>query len=229
MPKPKLLDLFCGAGGASTGYYQAGFDVTGVDINPQPNYPFEFIQADALTKLADPDFMAQFDAVHASPPCQAHSTVSGTARRRHGAVYVDLIPQTRAALIASGCPYVIENVIGAPLINPIMLCGSSFNLNVRRHRIFESSVPIAGVPCDHDWQTPRFRSLDGRRVAAGKLAAVVGVHGNTNYSGEFALRCEAMGIDWMTNGELTQAIPPAYTRWVGARLLAALAPAAVAA
>lgn len=221
MSRPVLLDLFCGAGGAAMGYHRAGFDVIGVDLEPQPNYPFPFIQRDAL-EIASL-IGGKWAAVHASPPCQAYSTVSAGAKKHHGAEYPDLVAPTRAALIATGLPYVIENVETAPLINPARLCGSSFGLNVRRHRLFETNWMLWSVPCDHAWQTPRFRSLDSRIVAAGRLASVVGVHGSTQYPGDFALRCEAMGIDWMTNAELTQSIPPAYTEHIGRELLAAIA------
>jgi DNA (cytosine-5)-methyltransferase 1 len=205
----RLLDLFCGAGGCSVGYHRAGFDVVGVDIAPQPNYPFEFHQADALTFPLD-----GFDAIHASPPCQHYSTVSGRSRKGQRAEYPDLVEPTRQRLEASGVPWVMENVIGAPLDQPLILCGSSFGLDVRRHRLFETGrwmVPLV-PPCAHHWQKPRFRSLDSRQKT---LASVIGVHGHSNYAGEFALRCKAMGIDWMTPHELTQAIPPAYTQFIG--------------
>lgn len=215
---PRLLDLFCCAGGAGKGYADAGFEVVGVDIEPQPNYPFEFHQGDALEYLSEHGH--EFDVIHASPPCQAYSTVSGKARKHHGAEYPDLVAPTRRLLRALGKPYVIENVVNAPLIDPVMLCGSSFGLDVRRHRLFETSFPLTVPPCDHAWQTPRFRSLDSRMVKAGRLASVVGVHGNCNYAGEFELRCKAMGVDWMTNAELTQAVPPAYTHYIGRQLLA---------
>ena len=233
MTRPRLLDLFCGAGGAAMGYHRAGFEVVGVDIKPQPRYPFEFHQADALTFPLD-----GFDAIHASPPCQAHSTIAKQRRALRPGTYdhPDLVPATRARLIASGLPYVIENVPTAPLVNPVQLCGSSFGLDVRRHRLFESNVPIMVLPCAHHWQTPRFRSLD-RRLNRPKLlsvvpvygtgrhctpATVVGVHGDLNYPGERELREQAMGIDWMSVAELSQAIPPAYTEHIGTYLLADL-------
>ncbi len=215
--RPRLLDLFCCAGGAGVGYHRAGFEVVGVDIDPQPRYPFEFHQADALEFVQEHGH--EFDAVHASPPCQAHSTVSGKAKKHHGAKYPDLIPSTRKALALFNMPTVIENVPTAPLIDPMQLCGSSFGLDLRRHRIFESNVELVGKACDHSWQTPRFRSLDGRMVKAGRLASVIGVHGNINYAGEFPLRCKAMGIDWMSNAELVEAIPPAYTEYIGQQLI----------
>ena len=210
----KLLDLFCGAGGAAQGYADAGFEVVGVDRDSQPNYPFEFIRDDAIDWLRWRGDVG-FDAIHASPPCQAYSTQTADKSRHER-----LIEPIRDLLIVSGLPYVIENVEGAKkeLIDPVRLCGSSFGLNVRRHRYFETNWPLEGKPCNHKWQTPRFRSLDNSMVKAGKLASVVGVHGHINYPGEFALRQKAMGIDWMTNDELVEAIPPAYTRFIGHQL-----------
>ena len=144
MTRPRLLDLFCGAGGAAMGYHRAGFEVVGVDINPQPRYPFEFHQADALEYP-----LAGFDAIHASPPCQRFSTM--TKRWARSSSHSDLIEPTRSRLRESMLPYVIENVAGAPLVGPIRLCGSSFGLPVRRHRLFEmSSPPLLVPPCQHD-------------------------------------------------------------------------------
>lgn len=232
--KPRLLDLFCGAGGCAKGYQRAGFYVVGVDIKPQPNYcGDEFHWADAMTFPLD-----GFDAIHASPPCQAHSTIAKQQRQRRPGAYAhpNLVDATRRRLVGAGLPYVIENVPGAPLRNPIQLCGSSFGLNVRRHRLFESNVPIMAPPCAHHWQKPRFRSLDQRRGlksvvpvhGGGQLASVVGVHGHLNYAGEQKLRQEAMGVDWMSAYELTQAIPPAYTEYIGHYLMAELAARAAA-
>ena len=215
----RLLDLFCGAGGATVGYQRAGFEVTGVDVSPQARYPGdEFVRAGALGWLAAAD-LSKFSAIHASPPCQGYSTQTAD-KSRHSR----LIEPLRNLLVASGLPYVIENVEGAnkDLINPVRLCGSSFGLDVRRHRYFETNWPLVGRPCDHGWQMPRFRSLSMASVRAGKLATVVGVHGHINYAGEFPLRCAAMGIDWMTNSELVEAIPPAYTEHIGEQLLAYL-------
>ncbi len=216
MSRPVLLDLFCKAGGAAKGYHEAGFDVVGVDIAPQPNYPFEFVQSDAVSYLEGIASVGVFSAIHASPPCQAHSTQTADKSK-----HVDLIPETRDALRLSGLPYVIENVQGAArhMVNPARLCGSAFGLDVRRHRYFEANWPIEGAPCNHAAQTPRVRSLRIDRHRAGKLSPVVGVHGHLNYPGEFELRCAAMGIDWMTNDELVEAIPPAYTEYIGRQLL----------
>lgn len=210
----KLLDLFCCAGGAAKGYADAGFEIIGVDRDPQPNYPYEFIQGDALEIGAILIF--EVDAVHASPPCQAYSTQTQDKSRHER-----LIEPTRELLVASGLPYVIENVEGArkELVDPVRLCGSSFGLNVRRHRYFETNWPLKGKPCHHAWQTPRFRSLAIAQHRAGRKASVVGVHGHLNYPGEFEIRQKAMGIDWMTNDELVESIPPAYTRYIGRQLV----------
>jgi DNA (cytosine-5)-methyltransferase 1 len=214
--RPRLLDLFCGAGGAAMGYRRAGFDVVGVDHHPQPNYPFPFHQADALEFLAEHGH--EYDCIAASPPCHAYS--SATGRNRHNRRrYPDLVAPTREALQSTGLPYVIENVPGAPLLNAIQLCGSHFGLDIRRHRLFECSFPMMSSSCAHHWQKPRFRSLDSRQK---HIATVVGVHGHLNYPGERELREKAMGIDWMTTQELTQAIPPAYTELIGEYLLAAV-------
>ena len=217
--RPRLLDLYCKAGGASMGYHLAGFEVIGVDHEPQKNYPFEFVQADAIEFIKAHGH--EFDAVHASPPCQRYSTAAAKARKR-GRSYPDLIAPTREALRATGLPYVMENVEAAAreLLDPLRLCGSSFGLDVRRHRLFETAgFAWSPPPCDHGWQTPRFRSLNSDKRRRGDLACVVGVHGKLNYAGEFEVRRRAMGIDWMTNAELTQAIPPAYTRHVGEALM----------
>lgn len=203
--RPRLLDLFCGAGGAARGYADAGFEVIGVDIRPQPNYPFEFHQADALTFSLD-----GFDAIHASPPCQGFTAY----RRRPDHVHPrpNLIPAVRERLAAAGRPYVIENVPGSPLHNPVTLCGSSFGLDVRRHRRFESNVPLAAPGCSHDWQAPRFPPATNRTNL--RRTVEVGV-----WRIPLDVQRAAMGIDWMSLHELTEAIPPAYTRHVGRQLL----------
>jgi DNA (cytosine-5)-methyltransferase 1 len=202
----RILDLCCGAGGAAWGLHQAFPDaeIVGVDIRPQKNYPFTFVQGDAL------EFdLSGFDFVWASPPCQRYSTVSGPGRKRCPERYPDLLAPVRARLIANGAPWIIENVEGAPVRTVVRLCGSSFGLDVRRHRLFEAPFLMMAPACRHNLQRPRFRSLDSRQKT---LASVIGVHGHLNYPGEAELRCKAMGIDWMTQEELTQAIPPAYAR-----------------
>jgi DNA (cytosine-5)-methyltransferase 1 len=206
----KLLDLFCGAGGAAMGYHRAGFDVVGVDINPQPRYPFEFHQGDAMTWP-----LAGFDAIHASPPCQAYSVTrhNWNARKDHP----DLLGPTRGRLRGSGLPYIIENVPGAPMAPLIMLCGSSFGLGtgkyqLRRHRWFEPSPGLwfLSPPCQH----------------SGPVIGIYGEHGrdrrrDPKFARYFTMaeRREAMGIDWMPLDPLDQAIPPAYTEYIGRQLL----------
>ena len=211
--RPRLLDLYCGAGGAAVGYARAGFDVVGVDHVAQPRYPFPMIVGDALDAVI---WAGCFDAIHASPPCQ-HASKLGKQRRRGGVYdHPDLIPATRERLQRAGVPYVLENVAGAALTDPVVLCGSWFGLDVQRHRHFETTFPALSTPCSHHWQAPRFPTRHRGHAAVGR---VVGVHGHTNYAGEHALRERAMDIDWMTPRELAQAIPPAYTEYLGALLL----------
>jgi DNA (cytosine-5)-methyltransferase 1 len=205
--KPRLLDLFCGAGGAAMGYSRAGFEVVGVDIKPQPHYPFEFHQADALEYVAEHG--REFDAIHASPPCQAYAITNNIWKKRDA--YPMLIEPTRDLLVASGLPYVIENVPGAPLIDPVILCGDMFGLRVIRHRLFESSVfMLHPVHVKHT-----ARASYGRTPKNGEHFTISG------HFGDVAGGRKAMGIDWMTRDELAQAIPPAYTEWIGAQLIAA--------
>ncbi len=218
-PRPRLLDLYCGAGGAAVGYARAGFDVTGVDIAPQPRYPFEFIQADArhfLGGVIADDYRTgplPWDAIHASPPCQAYS-------RMHGSTGPDLISVTRMLLVASGLPYVIENVPGAPLYNPVQLCGSMFGLDVRRHRLFETNWPVLVPPCTHSYQDDK--KYDLYRHGEWYRSATVSVFGTGG--GKAAEHwADAMGIDWMTRAALAEAIPPAYTEYIGQALLDQLA------
>jgi DNA (cytosine-5)-methyltransferase 1 len=222
----RLLDLFCGAGGAAMGYHRAGFEVVGVDNRPQPHYPFEFHQADALTYPLD-----GFDVIHASPPCQAFSRVALLAERQGGRrSTVDLIAPTRARLAATGLPYVIENVVGAP-VEGMSLCGSMFGLAVRRHRIFESNLWLGSAgPCRHREQGKPV-GLFGRMgdhvkgIDTANLARGVFHGGRTAATIEEAQ--EAIGIDWTRIWpELKEAIPPAYTEWLGRQLMAHLARAA---
>ena len=194
------------------GYSLAGFDVTGVDLEPQPNYPFPFIQADAL----DVD-LAGYDVIHASPPCQAYALITAVAGERED--HPALIAPVRERLLATGKPFIIENVESAKseMVNWVRLCGSSFGLDVQRHRLFECGrwYPLGVPPCAHHWQVPKYRNTDTRRTAPRRI---IGVHGHPNYPEEQALREKAMGIDWMGWRELTQAIPPAYTEWLGLSL-----------
>ena len=207
----KLLDLYCKAGGASKGYADAGFEVTGIDIKKQKRYPFTFIEADCLEVIKDLDYLRTFDVIAASPPCQTHSATKHLrVAQGRSTDKVDLIPQTREALVASGMPYVIENVPGAPLINPVQYCGSYFGLKVRRHRLFESNFPIIGSSCKHKEQ--------GRPVGVyGSMRDEIPGGGHTAKTIEQAR--EAMGIDWMIWGELVEAIPPIYTYEIGKQLI----------
>jgi DNA (cytosine-5)-methyltransferase 1 len=220
--RPLLLDLFCGAGGAAMGYHRAGFDVVGVDVEPQPNYPFEFHQGDALellTRLIDCDPpwsfrqgrpLSDFAAIHASPPCQDH--IRGGLQNSHGTGW--MLEASRDLLDKSGVPWVIENVPGAPMRADYVLCGSQFGLSVRRHRWFETSWHgFSLMACDHS-----------RPVAGvyghphGKNGAWPGMLPSTVESWS-----DAMGIDWMDADGLREAIPPAYTEHIGAQLIEYLA------
>lgn len=211
---PLLLDLFCCAGGAGVGYQRAGFDVVGVDIVPRPNYPLPFIQADAMA--LDPKFIAFFDAVHASPPCQSYSDLA--KRNGNADDWPRLIEPVRDMLKRSGRPYVIENVEGSPLIAPVVLCGTMFpGLRVLRHRLFEASFPIVAPP---HGKHPKVHTFDKRKSHFGKTDEwkdFVQVTGGGNCT--LAAARDAMGIDWMTKGEINEAIPPAYTELIGRQLL----------
>jgi len=212
--KPRLLDLFCCAGGAGLGYSNAGFEVIGVDIKPQPHYPLPFIQADALA--LDPKFIALFDAVHASPPCQSYSDLA--KRNGNADAWPRLIEPVREMLIRTGLPYVIENVDGAPLLDAIVLCGTMFKgLRVLRHRLFEASFPILAPP---HGKHPKVHTFDKRKSHYGKtndMRDFVQVTGGGNCT--IAAARDAMGIDWMTKNELNEAIPPIYTQFIGKQLL----------
>ena len=191
---PRLLDLFCGAGGAAMGYHLAGFDVTGVDLHPQEHYPFEFHQADAMTWPLD-----GYDAIHASPPCQHYAPV--TRWRGRSEDHPDLLLATVERLKANGAPWVVENVPFAPISPDFVLCGSMFGLKVRRHRWFLTSWSgFALVPsCQHGGLLP------------------------FEHKGERAY-ADAMGCQWMNNREAREAIPPAYTDWIGRELAAHIDP-----
>ena len=222
-----LLDVCCKQGLASFGYYLAGFDIVGVDREPQPRYPFPFIRSD-LRDL-DPQWVAEnFDGVAGSPPCWDHSDL----KHRTGREYEDFIPETRALFEASGLPYVIENVEGAPLKNPITLCGTMFaGLRVQRHRLFESNVPLyTPRPCPA--KHPLHYTRDKRKNHYGQLdewTAFVSVNGGGNSSKAAAE--DAMGVPsgWATKDGLNQGVPPAYTRWIGEQLADHLAGVGVAA
>jgi DNA (cytosine-5)-methyltransferase 1 len=214
MTRPVIYDGFCGAGGAATGYYRAGFDVVGCDIRPQPNYPFDFILGDALKVFAN--LRHRFVAAHFSPPCQHWSDLA--KRNGNADDHPQLIEPTRKLALSSGLPYVIENVEGSPLIDPLMLCGTQFpELAVIRHRLFESNVELPALP---HGRHPLVFTMDKRKNHYGRLdqnVSFVQVTGGGNAT--VANKSRAMGIDWMTGKELNEAIPPAFTQYVGGHLL----------
>lgn len=217
--RPRLLDLFAGAGGAGEGYRRAGFDVVGIDIEAHHNYkPGWLIVMDAMAALRDTAMLSTFDVVHASPPCQGYSTMSAMPNAKE---YPKLIAEVRELLEAWGGNYVIENVMGAraEMRDPIMLCGSMFGLSglgrdgvrrqLRRHRLFESNMPLLAPQCHHE----------------GEPVGVYGVGGGgpqtRGYKAHLEDAREAMGIDWMGYDDLREAIPPAFTQFVGAQLMPA--------
>lgn len=214
----RLLDLFCGAGGCSVGYHRAGFEVTGVDAKPHADYPFVLVEANALDMLTDTAFLDRFDVIAASPPCPRYSTITPDSSRH---LHPDLIPPVRSALRTWGGIYIIENVPGAVRVldNPTKVCGSAFGLPVRRHRFFESNAWLTPTECfhetqgrpigvygDHPQDDEEYRRPDGTR------------RGNKAKTIEQAQA--ALGIDWMTDwDDLTDAIPPAYTEFLGRQLI----------
>jgi len=218
--RPRLLDLFCGAGGAAMGYHRAGFEVVGVDNKPQPRFPFEFYCADAVTFPFE--FRRLFgyfkpDVIHASPPCQAYCALRHLYPNKK---YPCFIAPIRERLIQWGGVYVIENVPKSPLINPIQLCGSSFGLRVRRHRLFESNIKIEPLGCQHQEQG---RPIDVSGTGGRRINRRPDDHGgNTNKPRNIEEARSAIGIDWMSRYELSQSIPPAYTEYIGKQLMKAL-------
>lgn len=210
--RPWLLDLFCGAGGAAYGYHQAGFNLCGIDINRQPNYPYKFIQADVMEFCANPKFpWHKFSAVHASPPCQSYTRKSANwgRERTHYIDHPDLLEPTRAILQATGLPYVIENVEGSPILESLMLCGTMFGLPLIKHRYFEMNfLCLPASVCDH---SNVYNPWSGEGRSAEKMR-------------------EAMGTPWIpisggasrkagVTGDLFNAIPPAYTKFIGTQLM----------
>lgn len=210
----RILDLFSGAGGAAMGYHRAFPDaeIVGVDLNPQPRYPFQFVQADAMTYPLD-----GFDFIHASPPCQRFSAMSA-CRPGLSDGYPDHVAATRERLQESGATWVIENVPGSPLVNPIMLCGHMFGLALYRHRLIETSHMIFQP------QHPK-HVVSGSRAGHWKPGQIISVSGNC---APIALARSAMGIDWMNRNELAESIPPAYTEYVGRQFAVTADRAAVA-
>jgi len=214
-----LLDLFCGAGGAAMGYHRSGMDVVGVDIEPQPHYPFKFYQADAIEFCAEHG--REFDFIHASPPCQKYTGMRNITVSRFGKCntdHPDLIAQVREVLRATGRYYIIENVQNSPLQTQFIICGAGLGLpHIARHRHFESNLLFLGVPkCRHfhnDYTIGVYGdSPDGRRVSYRK-------HKLTRVANSLEEASTVMGIDWMTWDELRNAIPPAYTLWIGTRII----------
>lgn len=230
MGRPRLLDLFCCAGGAGVGYHRAGFDVVGVDVRRQPRYPFTFVQGDALDLTAD--FLAGFDAIHASPPCQGYSEMRHAPGAKGAPLLIDAV---RDMLVATGKPYIIENVEAAKwaMRDPITLCGTMFGLRaegceLHRHRLFESNVRImAPAACAH---------------SGGPVVGVYGGHARVRSAkhggrgtrdvwpnGHKPVAAEAMGMTWATLAEMSEAIPPAYTHALGLQLIDHLSRARLAA
>jgi DNA (cytosine-5)-methyltransferase 1 len=204
MPKPRLLDLFCGAGGASMGYHRAGFEVVGVDIEPQPHYPFEFWQADALATLRWRS--SGFDAIHASPPCQAYSTAT-----KDRSAHPDLVGIVRSLLEQTGVPWAIENVPNAPMRWGLNLCGGMFDLEIRRHRTFE--LPFMVLQPHHRCPVKPWE-VTGHAGGHNRLSESHRKYRDTAHAKEL------MGMPWcQTSREVTEAIPPAYTEFIGAQLL----------
>lgn len=210
MSRPVLLDLFCGAGGAAMGYHRAGFDVVGVDIKPQPHFPFEFIQADALTFPLD-----GFDAIHASPPCQRWSKAG--ASRAIGDGHPDFLTPTRERFKAQHRPWVIENITGAPMPDAFVLCGQTFGLPIIRHRQFETSLGFMLVP--HACPQSKFANAGGRHPGTFPYA-------QKTWAPAWRQHVIPIVWPWMTIEEAGLAIPPAYTEWIGTQLLRAMGVAA---
>lgn len=209
--KPKLLDLFCGAGGAAMGYHRAGFEVVGVDIKPQPRYPFEFHQGDAMTWPLE-----GFDAIHASPPCQAYSlNLRGLVTQE----YPELLAPTRRRLLDQGKPFVIENVVGAPLPSAFILCGMAFGLSMHRHRLFETWPFWCLAPtCFH----PPHQTREGRAYSPYDKDSRESWGVGRGKGGRALLMKELMQVDWMHGQEISEAIPPAYTEFIGKLLMETL-------
>lgn len=217
--RPLLADLYCCAGGAALGYHRAGFEVVGIDIDHQPRYPFDFVKAD-VAELT-PRWLQGFDAIHASPPCQHYSNLA--KRNGNADDWPDLVPSTRTLLEATGRPWVIENVVGADLHDPVMLCGQMFpGLRVYRHRLFESSEDLSAPV--HESHRQLCYTRDKRKAHYGRLdemKAFVMVNGGGNSSK--AAAADAMGMSpELTKHELNEAIPPAYTEYIGRQLIEAV-------
>jgi len=206
----KILDLYCGAGGASWGYHLANpeADIVGVDINPQPDYPFEFRQANALNLDEYTNEYEYFDLTHASPPCQ-HFTKYRNVHKDITDRYEDLIEPTRQILLQSGMPYIMENVPKAPIRCDLELCGTMFDIDVRRHRWFELEGLTVGLTPPHQHERPKqYKSSTGRKNL--RMTIEIGA-----WDEPFALQKKIMGMEWVTDlRQLSEAIPPAYTKFI---------------
>lgn len=213
--RPRLLDLFCGAGGAAMGYHRAGFDVIGIDLHPRRCYPFECHQDDALEFLMASEWPVTFDVIHASPPCKTHSSINTLPRpqMRLFDPNPDLLTPTLELLRQRPTPWIVENVPAAKPMpaSSVTVCGSAFGLKVRRHRLFASSVPLVGTECDHAAQG-RTLGVYGHGGGFMKGAAIA-------RRGEFA---DLLGMPWADWRGAAQAIPPAYTEYLGRQLIAHL-------
>lgn len=208
--RPRMLDLFCGAGGAGMGYHRAGFDVVGVDIALQPNYPFEFHQADAIEYAIE--HSDEFDAIHASPPCQGYSALAAV----HGNEWPKLYEPVKFVLEQTGKPYVIENVQGSPVRRDMTLCGEMFGLAVIRHRYFELGG-WSGIAPAHKPHRGRVAGMRHGEWFTGPYFAVYGEGGGKGTVPQWQ---QAMGIDWTNvRREIAEAIPPAYTEHIGVQLI----------
>lgn len=219
---PKILDLFCGGGGASMGYHRAGFEVCGMDNVYHPRYPFDFSLGDAINYLkyiVEHSNLNGIDAIHTSPPCQAYSK-STKSRRNKGITYPDLLGETRELLEKTGLPWIIENTPGAPMRADYTLCGSQFGLKVVRHRLFEVSWGPTNwqmPPCSHP---PDVVTICGHGTPSWtrKRRAALGLVPNVSVDEKRKI----MECEWMNREELSQAIPPTYTEFIGKELLKCL-------
>jgi len=209
--RPRVLDLFCCSGGAGMGYWRAGFDVVGVDITPRPRYPFRFILGDALDAMRE--MCQDYHLVHASPPCQPHTSL--TKGTNQGRTYADFLTEMRELCLWYGVDWVIENVPGAPMRSDLVLCGEQFGLDVIRHRHFE----LGWLGTDTPQQPSHVKHrgpVRGWRHGVWRDGPYIAAYGRGGGKGSVPEMQQAMGIDWTdVHEELTEAIPPAYTEWIG--------------
>jgi site-specific DNA-cytosine methylase len=213
----RLLDTFCHCGGCSVGYARAGFHVTGVDIKIQKEYPFTCYQADAIEYIKE--FGHLYDAIHASPPCQSSSNLTKGTNAKFGKEYPDLIAETRAVLEATGKPYIIENVEGAVLHNPVLLCGDMFDMRVIRHRLFETNWPLTQPAHPTSMRKHKGR-VAGWRHGAWHEGPYFAVYGDGGGKGTLEQWQDAMGIDWVNRkSQLVEMVPPNFTEYIGIELM----------